>query len=204
MASKRNTSHASDGTTVETLFQLPLDQFTAAKNALAAQLKKSGHRDAAARVKGLSKPPVSAWAVNQLFWNHRKPYDRLMDSGQRFREAQAAQGGGKTGGGAGALLPFLQRKDKPPRNASRKGDRGDDPRAQEEARRAQEAEAKAAVQHAQHALREAQHAAEEAEVTLKKAAARLKTAEQKKAEIDQQLEQLTAEVTAARQDARRI
>src|SRR5436190_15331203 len=95
MASKRHTSHASDGTTVETLFQLPLDQCTAAKNALAAQLKKSGHRDAAARVKGLSKPPVSAWAVNQLFWNHRKPYDRLMDSGQRFREAQAAQLGGK-------------------------------------------------------------------------------------------------------------
>jgi hypothetical protein len=78
------------------LFQLPLAEFTVARNALAAQLKKSGRADEAAHVKGLQKPSVSAWTVNQLFWRHRKLFDRLMASGQQFREAQAAQLSGKS------------------------------------------------------------------------------------------------------------
>jgi flagellar biosynthesis GTPase FlhF len=39
----------------------------------------------------LSKPPLSAWAVNQLFWRHRKAFDRLLSTGEKFRDAQAAQ-----------------------------------------------------------------------------------------------------------------
>jgi hypothetical protein len=81
--------------TIEGLFQLPLAEFTAARNALAAKLKKSGRTDESARVKALSKPPLSAWTVNQLFWRHRKAYDRLMQTGAQFREAQAAQLAGK-------------------------------------------------------------------------------------------------------------
>ena len=77
------------------LFQRPLAEFTAARNALAAQLKKSGRTDEAAHVKALQKPSVSAWTVNQLFWRHRKLFDRLMASGQQFRDAQAAQLAGK-------------------------------------------------------------------------------------------------------------
>src|SRR6185503_12426637 len=63
---------------LDALFQLPLTEFTGARNALAAQLKKSGRGDEAARVKALPKPPVSAWAVNQLYWNHREAFDRLI------------------------------------------------------------------------------------------------------------------------------
>jgi hypothetical protein len=81
---------------LDALFQLPLGEFTAARNALAARLKKSGHADESSRIKGLSKPSVSAWTVNQLFWRHRKAYDRLMQSGAQFREAQAAQLAGKS------------------------------------------------------------------------------------------------------------
>lgn len=81
---------------VDALFQLPLADFTAARNTLAAQLKKSGRADEAARVKTLAKPSISAWAVNQLFWRHRKLYDRLMTSGEEFRDAQAAQLAGKS------------------------------------------------------------------------------------------------------------
>jgi hypothetical protein len=33
--------------------------------------------------------------VNQLFWRHRKAYDRLMQTGAQFRDAQAAQLSGK-------------------------------------------------------------------------------------------------------------
>lgn len=80
---------------IDALFQLPLDKFTAARNDLAARLKGTGKLDAAARIKGLSKPSVSAWVVNQLFWRHRKQFDRLMDAGERLRTAQASQLRGK-------------------------------------------------------------------------------------------------------------
>lgn len=81
---------------LDALFQLPLGEFTAARNALAAKLKKSGHPEEAARVKALPKPSISAWTVNQLFWRHRKAYERLMESGTQFRNAQAAQLAGKS------------------------------------------------------------------------------------------------------------
>jgi hypothetical protein len=79
----------------DALFALPVDQFTAARNALAARLKKSGKSDDADRVKALKKPSVSAWAVNQLYWKHRNSFDRLMATGAEFRQAQAAQLAGK-------------------------------------------------------------------------------------------------------------
>lgn len=79
---------------IDALFQTPLSEFTAARNALGAQLKKSGDADAS-RVKALPKPSISAWAVNQLYWRHRQEFDRLIDTGDRFRHAQAAQLAGK-------------------------------------------------------------------------------------------------------------
>jgi len=92
---------------IDALFQLPLAEFTAARNTLAAQLKKSGRAEEAARVKTLAKPSISAWTVNQLFWRHRKLYDRLMASGLQFREAQAAQLAGKS---ADIRLPLEARR----------------------------------------------------------------------------------------------
>jgi hypothetical protein len=88
---------------VDELFKLPLDQFTPARNALAAKLKKNGHPDEAAAVKALSKPPLSAWVVNQLFWHHRKAFDALMAAGEKFRQAQAAQLSGKASDLRGTL-----------------------------------------------------------------------------------------------------
>lgn len=79
------------------LFQLPLSEFTAARNALAADLKARGHTDEAARVKGLTRPPASAWAVNQLFWRHRKPFEELLAAGERLNKAQASQLRGRGG-----------------------------------------------------------------------------------------------------------
>ena len=80
---------------VDALFRLPLAEFTGARNTLAARLKKSGRGDAAAVVKALAKPSVSAWAVNQLYWNHREAFDRLIASGERFHKAQTSRGAGK-------------------------------------------------------------------------------------------------------------
>ena len=76
---------------VDELFKLPLAEFIGARNALAAQLKKSGQANDANLVKTLAKPSVSAWAVNQLYWNHRAAFDRLFAAGERFRQAQTSR-----------------------------------------------------------------------------------------------------------------
>lgn len=80
---------------LDSLFQLPLNEFTGARNALATQLQKAGRKEDADRVRKLAKPPVSAWVVNQLFWKERAWFDRLLASGAKLRQAQAAGLAGK-------------------------------------------------------------------------------------------------------------
>jgi hypothetical protein len=75
---------------LDALFKLPLPEFIAGRKALAAQLKQSGRRDDAGYVMALVKPTVSAWAVNQLYWQHREAFDQLIETGQRFRKAQSS------------------------------------------------------------------------------------------------------------------
>ena len=75
---------------VDELFKLPLAEFTAARNALAAQLKQRGLANDANLVKTLAKPSISAWAVNQLYWHHREEFDRLLAAAQHFRKAQTS------------------------------------------------------------------------------------------------------------------
>ncbi len=81
---------------VDNLFQVPLTEFTLARNALAAKLKTEGEAETAERVKKFAKPPISAWVANQLYWRHRKAFDRLLAAGDQFRKAQAAQLAGKS------------------------------------------------------------------------------------------------------------
>jgi len=76
---------------LDALFRLPLAEFTAARNTLAGQLKKSGSANEAEFVKSLAKPSVTAWAVNQLYWNHRNAFDRLIATGERFRQVQTSR-----------------------------------------------------------------------------------------------------------------
>jgi hypothetical protein len=73
---------------IDALFKLTLSEFTGERNALAARLKKGGRGDESVRVKALAKPSISAWAVNQLYWNHHEAFDRLIASGERFHKAQ--------------------------------------------------------------------------------------------------------------------
>lgn len=80
---------------VDDLFRLPLAEFIDARNALAKRLKASGRADDANLVKTLAKPSVSAWTVNQLYWNHRVAFDRLVAAGQRFHKAQTSTAAGK-------------------------------------------------------------------------------------------------------------
>ena len=76
---------------IDDLYQLPLGEFTGARNALAKTL---GGADAS-HVKRLEKPTVVPWAVNQLYWRDRAAWDRLMKSGAALRTAQIAALEGK-------------------------------------------------------------------------------------------------------------
>jgi hypothetical protein len=82
---------------LDALFRLPLAEFTVARNALATRLKKAGSLGEAEQVKALVKPPVSAWAVNQLYWRHSDAFKKLIAAGERLASAQASQLAGRPG-----------------------------------------------------------------------------------------------------------
>ena len=73
---------------VDDLYQRPLDEFVAARNALAAHLKRDGRADESAAVKSLTRPTASAWALNQVYWRTRDLHDRLIAAGDRLRAQQ--------------------------------------------------------------------------------------------------------------------
>lgn len=76
---------ASLETEIDRLYQLPLNEFTAARAALA---KRAGSN--AADVRALPKPTLPAWAVNRLYWQERATYDRLVRAAERLRTAHKA------------------------------------------------------------------------------------------------------------------
>ena len=75
---------------IDRLYQLPLDEFTGARNALAKTAGKRG-----AEIRGLRKPPAAAWAINQVFWRRRELYTALIDAARTMRAAHAAALAGK-------------------------------------------------------------------------------------------------------------
>ena len=76
---------------IDELYQLPLDEFTPARNALAKELKQPA-------IKSLEKPNVPAWAVNQLFWKERPAYDRLVAAAEQLRGEHRKLLAGKSSG----------------------------------------------------------------------------------------------------------
>lgn len=75
---------------IDRLYQAPLDRFVVERDGLAKELRAQGNRDAAAAVKRLAKPSVTAWAVNQAWWGHEASFRAMLDAGQALREAQEA------------------------------------------------------------------------------------------------------------------
>ncbi len=80
---------------IDQLYELPLDQFTQARNELASRLRAEGNGEAAMRAHSLATPPISAWAVNQLYWRDRAAFDALMKAGRQLRAAQEASLAGR-------------------------------------------------------------------------------------------------------------
>ncbi len=82
---------AKAGDPSDPLFSLPLEEFVAARNRLAGELARSGDKEGAAAVKALAKPSLSAWAVNQVFWQERPIFDALAAAGAAVRKSDGAQ-----------------------------------------------------------------------------------------------------------------
>jgi hypothetical protein len=80
------------------LYGLPLGEFTASRNDLAKRLRAEGERDSAEKVKGLRKPTIPAWAVNQLVRRRGQAFEDLLEVGEALRRAQAALIAGRRGG----------------------------------------------------------------------------------------------------------
>jgi hypothetical protein len=76
---------------VADLYILPLDQFTAARDALAHQLKAELDADEATRVAKLRKPSVAAWALNRASRKDPDMVNRLIDSHRMLRKAGSRQ-----------------------------------------------------------------------------------------------------------------
>jgi len=70
------------------LYQLPLEQFVATRDQLARRLRAAGDRDSARQVAALRRPPVSAWAANQLAHAAPNAVAELLDAGAALRQAQ--------------------------------------------------------------------------------------------------------------------
>jgi hypothetical protein len=75
---------------IDGLYQLPLDEFTAARNSHA---KSSGA--AAAEIRALQKPPIAAWAINQVYWRGRPAFHALKAAAAALGAAHTAVVTGK-------------------------------------------------------------------------------------------------------------
>jgi hypothetical protein len=73
---------------IDRLYALPLDEFVKARDELARSLRSAGRRDDATTVKGLRKPTVGAWALNQAVRTRRDDLRELLEAGEELRAAQ--------------------------------------------------------------------------------------------------------------------
>ncbi len=73
---------------VSDLYALPPEQFVDARNALAKDLRAHGDTEGAKEVRGLRKPTVAAWALNQVARSHPDVLGEIADVAEELRRAQ--------------------------------------------------------------------------------------------------------------------
>jgi hypothetical protein len=74
---------------IDGLYGLPLDEFTRARDELARRVRREGDGALAAEIKGLRKPSLPAWVVNQLARQRELDMQRLINAGEQLAGAQA-------------------------------------------------------------------------------------------------------------------
>lgn len=85
------------------LFRGPREQFVPERNAAVQRLRARGHKEAAARLKALARPSLSAWAVNQLWWTARAEVEALLDASRGLAEALRSGAGPAAQAAAGQV-----------------------------------------------------------------------------------------------------
>src|SRR5436309_5904221 len=73
---------------VDRLFELPPEEFRAARDELAKRIAGEGRAEESRTIKALRRPTVPAWAVNQLVRRHPEKLDELLEAGAALRRAQ--------------------------------------------------------------------------------------------------------------------
>jgi hypothetical protein len=73
------------------LYSLPYDQFTSARNRLAARFRAEGKTEEAEAVTKLRKPSVAAWALNRVAHRTPEAMKPLLDSHRRLRQSASME-----------------------------------------------------------------------------------------------------------------
>jgi hypothetical protein len=87
MVSERLLMNAETEEALDRLYAAAPDRFTAERDALAKRLKTSD-KAAAAAVKALRRPPVTAWALNQVARNHADDLSALVEADAELNRSQ--------------------------------------------------------------------------------------------------------------------
>jgi hypothetical protein len=76
---------------LDRLYQLPLNEFTSARDELVKRLRAEGEREQAQEIKTLRKPTAAVWLVNQLVRERRLDVQRLVKAGESLTKSQAPE-----------------------------------------------------------------------------------------------------------------
>jgi hypothetical protein len=81
-----------DVRTAAALFRVPPEEFTAARNRLVAELRRTGRASDAAALAKLPRPTPVIWAINQVAHRDRAAVDRLVAAADQLKRAQLGRG----------------------------------------------------------------------------------------------------------------
>ncbi len=71
---------------VHELFRAPHASFVTERKRLAGELKTAGDKAGSTKLGKINRPPISAWAVNQLWWQEREAFEKLLETAERLRD----------------------------------------------------------------------------------------------------------------------
>ncbi len=79
---------------LDRLHGAPLTEFVALRKALAAELKERGDKASADALLAVKKPPITAWALNQVALHHHGEIEAFLAATEKLRTAQQRALGG--------------------------------------------------------------------------------------------------------------
>ncbi|HVD11943.1 MAG TPA: hypothetical protein VNB46_01810 [Gaiellaceae bacterium] len=80
---------------LDRLYELPLGEFTAARDETVKRLRAEGRRDLADQVKQVRKPTAAVWVVNRLARDRELDVQRLLKAGEALSSSQLEAASGK-------------------------------------------------------------------------------------------------------------